>query len=237
MTKPIAKCRKGRGPLPGTRPLRSFLFVVAAVLLFGAGLSLFPTAGAAQQLLTEEDLAKIPAGAQPIKFSHRIHADVNQIQCQYCHVYARRSKVAGIPAVAICMGCHRFVNPGLSEIQKIGKYWDAHEPIPWVKIHDIPDFVRFDHSRHVNAKNETFPDGVPCQKCHGEVQTLDVVYKVDPMFGKMGWCLACHLTVPGTLEQKRDTPETLTSMRLLHSQHPGGNYQRPRLTDCLTCHY
>jgi hypothetical protein len=237
MTTPTAGRRRGRGPLPGTDLLRFLLFVLGAVLVFGAGMSLSPAAGSAQQLLTDADLEKIPAGPQPIKFSHRIHAGVNQIQCQYCHVYARRSKVSGAPAVSLCMGCHRFVNPALSEIQKLAKFWEAKEPIPWVKIHDIPDFVHYDHSRHVGAKNEVFPNGIQCQQCHGPIETMDVVKKFNPRFGTMGWCLDCHLTVPGTLAQKRGTPESIASMRLLHAKHPAGNYDRPRLTDCLTCHY
>jgi hypothetical protein len=236
MTIPTAGRSPGSGRRTARTPWRSLLLVLGATLVCGAGLSLFPTLGSAQ-LLTEDDLAKLPASDQPIKFSHRIHAGDNGIQCQYCHVYARRSKVAGAPAVAICMGCHRFVNPGLSEIQKVAKYWEDKTPIPWAKIHDIPDFVRFDHSRHVNAKNELFPTGVPCQTCHGPIETEDVVHKVDPDFGKMGWCLSCHLKVPGTLEQKRMTPESEASMVLLHAKHPSGNYVRPRLTDCLTCHY
>jgi hypothetical protein len=227
----------GAGRFVPARAGRRIVLLLCGALLAGvAAWSLFPGAASAQ-LLTEEDLALIPAGSQPIKFSHKVHAGDNMVQCEYCHVYARRSRVAGIPAVAICMGCHKFVNPALSEVQKVAKFWDAQEPIPWVKISDIPDFVRFNHAQHVNAKNEVYPKGVPCQTCHGQVQTMNVVQKADPNFGLMGWCLNCHLTVPGTLEQKRGTPEALGSMRLLHSKHPAGNYVRPKLTDCLTCHY
>ncbi len=240
MTNPIEARRSSERvdpTLPARAGMRSTLVMLGAVLAFGMGLTFFPSAGSAQQLLTEEDLARIPAGAQPIKFSHRVHVTDNQIQCQYCHVYARRAKVSGAPAVAICMGCHRFVNPGLSEVQKVAKFWEDKQPIPWVKIHDIPDFVRYDHSRHINAKNELFPDGITCQTCHGPIETMHVVQKYNPDFGLMGWCLDCHLKVPGTLEQKRGTPEAVGSMRLLHAKHPSGNYARPRLTDCLTCHY
>jgi hypothetical protein len=198
-------------------------------------LALFATTALAQGLLTDADIAKIPAGDQPIKFSHKIHAGDNLVPCQYCHVYARRSKVSGAPAVAICMGCHRFINPGLAEIGKVAKFWEEQKPIPWVKIHDIPDFVRYDHSRHVMAKNEKYPDGIQCQACHGPIQTMDVVQIYYPAFGQMGWCLECHLSLAGTLEQKRATGME-GSMKLVNFKHPGG-YDRPRLTDCLTCHY
>ncbi|HUJ75935.1 MAG TPA: hypothetical protein VL359_13820, partial [bacterium] len=119
---------------------------------------------------------------------------------------------------------------------KVAKFWETQTPIPWVKIHDIPDFVRFTHEKHVNAHNELFPNGVSCQTCHGPVETEDVVRKVDPDFGMMGWCLSCHLKVPGTQDQKWAVPAGPGSLLLANATHPGG-YPRPRLTDCLTCHY
>jgi hypothetical protein len=97
--------------------------------------------------------------------------------------------------------------------------------------------VRYDHSRHVGAKNEKFPNGIPCQTCHGPIETMDVVQKYYSNFGQMGWCLECHLTIPGTLEQKRVTTEEGNSLKLVNAMHPAGNFNRPRLTDCLTCHY
>jgi hypothetical protein len=209
--------------------LRELGLLALCLLALGAGTAL-------AQNMTEADLALIPAGTQPIKFSHRVHAMDNQINCQYCHVYARRSKVSGVPSVSVCMGCHKFVNPELSEIKKVAKYWEDQKPIPWMKIHDIPDFVRYDHSKHVTAKNELYPDGIQCQTCHGEIQALHVVEKQNPAFGTMGWCLECHLKVPGTLEQKRGIPQAVGSMILANQKHPRG-YSRPRLTDCLTCHY
>ncbi len=228
MTHQLQARRRKVSPLPGRF---SLLLVLAAFLT-----ALFATHALAQNLLTDADIAKISAGDQPVKFSHKIHAGDNQMPCQYCHIYARRSKVSGVPPVAICMGCHKFINPGLGEVQKVAKYWEDQKPIPWVKVHDLPDFVRYDHSRHVMAKNEKFPDGILCQTCHGPIQTMDVVKKFNPDFGLMGWCLECHLTLPGTLEQKRATGME-GSMKLVNAKHPGGNYDRPRLTDCLTCHY
>ena len=192
------------------------------------------------QLMTDADVAKIPAGdesvRQPIKFSHKIHATDNQIHCQYCHIYARRSFSSGVPPVAICAGCHRFVGAGLMEVQKVMEYWKKQEPIPWLKIHDVPDFVRYPHYKHVNAKNETFPDGVPCQQCHGPVETMHVVEKVTEKFGEMGWCLECHLSIPGTMERKRAIASTTDPSKTKNSGHPSGDYTRPLLTDCLTCH-
>lgn len=208
------------------------------LLLMGAfalATLLLATPAAAQ--LTNEEVAQIPAGPQPIKFSHKIHAGDNNIDCQYCHIYARRSYTSGAPPVAICAGCHQFVGQGLEEVQKVMDYWNRKEPIPWVKIHDIPDFVRYPHYKHVTAENEQYPDGIPCQDCHGPVETMDVVEKADPDFGLMGWCLECHLTIPGTLERKRAIAASTDPTKIKNSDHPSGDYIRPNLTDCLSCHY
>ena len=199
------------------------------------GLLVLATPAAAQ--LTNEDVAKIPAGRQPIKFSHRIHAGENSIDCQYCHIYARRSYTSGAPPVAICAGCHKLVGTSLDEVKKVMDYWNEKKPIPWVKIHDIPDFVRYPHYKHIGAQDEKYPNGVPCQDCHGPIQTMDVVEKYYPNFGKMGWCLSCHLTIPGTLELKRAVASTTDPTKIKNSDHPHGNYRRPLLTDCLSCHY
>ena len=120
---------------------------------------------------------------QPIAFSHRIHADENEIPCLYCHVQARRSISAGVPSVNKCMGCHNEVATDSPQIRLLTNYWETKEPIPWIKVHDLPDFVHFTHKRHVAADIE-------CQTCHGPVETMDVVSREAPV--KMGLCLACH---------------------------------------------
>lgn len=120
---------------------------------------------------------------QPIKFSHRIHAGDNEIPCMYCHVQARRSISAGVPSVNKCMGCHNEIATDRPQIRLLANYWDAKEPIPWVKVHDLPDFVHFTHKRHIAA-------GIGCQTCHGPVEKMDVVSREAPL--KMGLCLACH---------------------------------------------
>jgi hypothetical protein len=193
------------------------------------------SAGLAAAQLKEEDLAKIPAGDQPIKFSHRIHATDNKIPCEYCHIYARRSQVSGVPPVQICMGCHQFVATELSEVKKLKEYWDKKEPIPWVKIHDVPDFVRYPHFRHVRASNEKVPAGIPCQTCHGPIETMDVVQKFHPDFGLMGWCLGCHQQQPGAMERRWAVAAGPGSTALKDAMSPKGHH-RPNLTDCLTCH-
>ncbi len=146
---------------------------------------------------------------QPIAFSHTIHAGDNKIDCEYCHSSAKNSKTSGIPSVNVCMNCHKsiseYTGPTTSdkdkafydaEIHKIYDAigWDAdklaykenyeQKPIKWVRIHNLPDFVYYNHSQHVTVA------GLKCQKCHGPVETMDEVYQFSPL--TMGWCLDCH---------------------------------------------
>lgn len=120
---------------------------------------------------------------QPIAFSHRIHAGVNQIPCQYCHYSADRSPWANIPSVELCMGCHKITAAQRPEVQKLTQYWNRQEPIPWVRVHHLPEFARFNHKRHVKA-------GFACEVCHGPVKEMDVVYQWATL--NMGWCVTCH---------------------------------------------
>jgi len=120
---------------------------------------------------------------QPIAFSHKIHAGDNKIPCQYCHVYASRTPSAGVPSVQKCMGCHRSVATDKAEIIKVAQYYADREPIPWIKVHDVPDFVHFTHKRHIKA-------GLKCQECHGPVETMDRIQRQQLL--RMPWCIDCH---------------------------------------------
>lgn len=126
---------------------------------------------------------KQPASVQPIAFSHKLHAGDYKIACEYCHSYARRSPVAGVPTVQLCIGCHKITALNKPEVQKLRGYWERKEPIPWIGIHDLPDFVIFTHKRHVLKDIE-------CQACHGPVETMDQVRQVSSL--EMGWCVSCH---------------------------------------------
>ena len=164
---------------------------------------------------------------QPIYFSHKIHAGENKIDCQVCHSSAKYGKVSEIPSMNVCMNCHRtiseyngaYMEPGKDkafydgEIQKIYQHvgWDAStqsytgktEPVEWVRIHNMPDFVYFNHSQHVvageqaiiNSHNKKNPDNkidVVCKACHGKVDTMNVVQMANDF--TMGWCIDCHRT-------------------------------------------
>jgi mono/diheme cytochrome c family protein len=149
-------------------------------------------------------LVTIPgAPAQPILFSHLIHAGSFQIACQHCHTSARRGPSAGLPSVERCMGCHKIIgaqdNP---EIAKVHDYWNRRAPIPWVRVFTVPEFTYFPHKPHVTA-------GVACQTCHGPIERMRVVgadtgpsllndlgnlmgFRLPSRPLTMGWCIECH---------------------------------------------
>ena len=147
---------------------------------------------------------------QPIHYSHKIHAGENGIDCKYCHSSARVSKNAGIPSLNVCMNCHKNISEFqgskdstyveytkefyTGEIQKLydavgwdkaaQKYTGKTKPVKWVRIHNLPDFVYFNHSQHVTV------GGIECQKCHGKVESFEVMKQDQPL--TMGWCINCH---------------------------------------------
>lgn len=135
---------------------------------------------------------------QPIKFSHKLHAGTNGIDCNYCHNSASYSKSAGIPSPNLCMNCHTYIQEGpqygKEEIAKIyaaldfdpvtKTYGPNQKPIKWVKVHNLPDHVYFNHSQHVTVGK------IACQKCHGPVETYTVGKQHESL--TMGWCINCH---------------------------------------------
>jgi mono/diheme cytochrome c family protein len=132
---------------------------------------------------------------QPIHFPHDLHAGVMKIDCQYCHSGAYKSKNASIPSLNVCMNCHKTVKTESPEIQKIysalgydpkTQKYDSTKmhPMQWVRVHNLPDFVYFNHSQHVKV------GGIRCQTCHGPVETMKEVYQYSPL--TMKWCIQCH---------------------------------------------
>ena len=179
-----------------------FLVLVTSIfLLLASGYFVY---GYLMQVGVDQDYEPI----QPIHYSHRIHAGSNGINCNYCHSAARVGKHSNIPSLNVCMNCHKNIaevsdttaTPDHSkafydgEIQKLYKAvgWDQTtqsytgktEPVKWVRIHNLPDFVYFNHSQHVTVA------GVACQTCHGPVQTYEVMKQFSPL--TMGWCIDCH---------------------------------------------
>lgn len=120
---------------------------------------------------------------QPISFNHQVHVQNLKMDCMYCHSFADRSTVAGLPSVQKCMGCHKFAGLDKPGVQILQEYWKNQKPIFWNKVHDLPDFVYFSHKRHIKA-------GIRCSDCHGDVGNMTVAKRVSSL--GMGWCLNCH---------------------------------------------
>ncbi|MFD2202210.1 c-type cytochrome [Shivajiella indica] len=130
------------------------------------------------------------APAQPIAFSHQLHAGQYEVPCQYCHTGVEIGKSANIPSANICMNCHTHIQnvggkEGISpEIAKIYDAYDNNKPIEWVRVHNLPDLSYFNHAQHVAV------GGVECQTCHGPIEEMEVVYQHSAL--TMGWCIDCH---------------------------------------------
>ncbi len=177
--------------------LTSVIFLLLAGAYFGYGYLM--------QVGVDQGYAPI----QPIHYSHKIHAGANKIECKYCHSSARVSKHSGIPSLNICMNCHKNIAEYngeedlangydkafyTNEIKKLYKAvgWDEEnqrytgetQPVEWVRIHNLPDFVYFNHSQHVEVAE------VECQTCHGPVEEMEIMYQYSSL--TMGWCINCH---------------------------------------------
>jgi hypothetical protein len=124
---------------------------------------------------------------QPVEFDHRHHVNDDGIDCLYCHYEAERSPHAGIPPAALCMGCHGQIWRDSPLLEPVRKSLYEGSAIAWRRVYRLPDFVYFDHSAHLVA-------GIGCNDCHGGVETMGRVFRVEPL--TMGWCLDCHRAPP-----------------------------------------
>ena len=200
---------------------------------------------------------------QPIAFSHKVHAGINQISCLYCHNSAWESKHAAIPSLNVCMNCHKVVTEyakgptlydaegneinGTAEINKLFKYagftpgpgaiWDpskAKSP-EWVKIHNLPDHVYFNHAQHTRIGN------VQCQTCHGNIQEMDVVKQESEL--SMGWCVNCHRESKVNFNYSDSTGNKFYSIyEKFHNDIKSGKMDSVSVSDiggleCQKCHY
>ncbi len=233
-----------------TRNNKGIVAAVIIVLFFGGLLDLMDGAfqiGVHQGYKPE----------QPIKFSHKIHAGDDKIDCNYCHSSARHSKTSGIPSLNVCMNCHKHIDGSsgktfmyngkqysmTEEIQKIYDYLDYDRetqtygdnptPVKWVKIHNLPDHVFFSHAQHVTAGKQK------CQTCHGAVEEMDVVAQDAPL--TMKWCIECHNATAVTTDgngyydemHARMTPEFKEKVMedgVITVKEIGG-------WECAKCHY
>jgi Cytochrome c7 and related cytochrome c/Class III cytochrome C family len=163
------------GPRSNTLARLSVYGVFGVLALFVVGLAIYsrsPYPAFAQK-----------SPDQPVPFSHQLHAGGLKIDCRYCHAGVESSAVAGIPPTQTCMTCHSQIKTDSPNLAPVRESWQTGQPIAWNRVHDLPDFVYFNHSIHI-AK------GVGCSTCHGQVDQMAKVQQVEPL--TMGWCLNCH---------------------------------------------
>jgi len=167
---------------------------------------------------------------QPVPFSHKHHVQDDGIDCRYCHTSVEKSAFAGMPSTHVCMTCHSEIWAESPMLEPVRASYRDNTPIQWTRVHDLPDFVYFDHSIHIRK-------GVACIMCHGRVDLMPLVWIEKPL--EMNWCLSCHRS-PELFVRPRErafdmewTPpeDQLTMGRRLVKE-----YKIQKLTDCYTCH-
>lgn len=167
---------------------------------------------------------------QPIPFSHRHHVSDDGIDCRYCHTSVETSSFAGIPPTKTCMNCHSVLWSDSAMLEPLREAFRTGKPIEWVRVHDLPDFVYFNHSIHV-AK------GVGCVTCHGRIDEMALTYQENTL--QMEWCVNCHRQ-PERYLRPRDRVFDMTWTPTEDQQTLGARlvreYDVQRLTSCSTCH-
>lgn len=175
------------------------------------------------------------AKEQPVPFSHKHHVTGVGLDCRYCHTSVEESSFANVPPVETCMTCHSQIWTDSPLLEPIRESFQTGKPVEWVRIHDLPDFVYFNHSVHISK-------GVGCQTCHGQVDQMPLMWKVNSL--NMEWCLECHRAPEKFIRPK----EEVFSMTWQPVDENGHNIQAAlgaRLvkeydinpsTDCSTCH-
>ncbi|MFQ5551100.1 MAG: cytochrome c3 family protein, partial [Gemmatimonadales bacterium] len=186
-----------RSAAPRRGATRLGLLVGGLLALLPAGVDAQDAVDTAQGFVAPAavDTTSLDGPRQPIFYRHDIHAGQYQLDCRYCHFAAEISTEPGLPTLSNCMGCHLIISggnrPGIegsaaaeqAEIALVRQAFSSGESLEWVRVHNLPSFVRFPHMRHVNAD-------VTCQQCHGPIEQTVQVYQYAPL--KMGWCLDCH---------------------------------------------
>jgi len=180
--------------------------------------------------------------SQPVQFDHRHHVGDEGIDCRYCHQTVETSASAGIPSTELCMNCHSQIWNKSPLLDLVRQSYFTDRPIEWNRVHDLPDFVYFNHSIHVNK-------GVGCVTCHGRVDQMAAVEQAAPL--TMAWCLDCHRDPTPHLRPREFITDLAWIPRVADSAHGGGShpgttplvgqalaqaYDVKARTNCTTCH-
>ncbi len=208
------------GWLDRIRPLAAVLLLVAP--LYAVGMIYY--AGSPRTT----DVGYSPR--QPVEYSHLLHAGELGLDCRFCHTTVETAAFVAVPSTAVCMNCHARIAPESEKLLAVQKSFSSGDPIRWVKVHDLPDYVYFDHRAHVGR-------GVGCVSCHGRVDTMEQVMQVERL--SMAWCLECHRNPEPHLRPK----QFITTMDWISNEPPAVLGRRLRQqnniqpsTDCSTCH-
>ena len=169
------------------------------------------------------------APEQPVPYSHALHAGDLGIDCRYCHNTVDSSSHAAIPPTSTCMNCHKMVHTESPKLDLVRDSFESGEPIEWNRVHDLPDYVYFNHSAHVTR-------GIGCASCHGRVDQMEIVTQQEGL--NMGWCLDCHrepekhLRPLDKITDMDYAPENQLEIGLRLREE----YNINPSTDCSTCH-
>jgi hypothetical protein len=195
------------------------VFIVAGLLWIAAQVHRSPWS-------TEAHVAK----EQPIQFSHERHVGGNGIDCRYCHTSVEESGFAGIPPTKTCMNCHAELFAKSPFLQLVRDSFETGRAIEWTRVHDLPDFVHFNHGIHVKK-------GVGCTTCHGPVDRMPLMAQEQSL--QMEWCLDCHRR-PEEFVRPRNDVFSVTYQRPANQSELGRQlveeYEIQKLTSCSTCH-
>ncbi len=167
---------------------------------------------------------------QPIPFSHKHHVLDDGIDCRYCHTSVETSARAGLPATEVCMSCHSQIWTNAAVLEPVRESWRTGQSIEWTRVHDLPDFVYFNHSIHLNK-------GIGCSTCHGEVQNISFMYKQNTLY--MNWCLECHRNPENYIRPRSEVFNTAYQTPANQAELGKklvAEYHVQSLTDCYTCH-
>jgi len=169
---------------------------------------------------------------QPVAFPHNLHAGELGLDCRYCHSSVEVSSAASIPPTETCMTCHSQIRVGAPALAAVQASWDSNTPIAWNRVHDLADFVYFNHSAHIN-------NGVGCSQCHGRIDEMAGIWKNEPL--TMGWCLECHRDPAKFLRPRSEvfnlayeppTNQLELGNKLVEAYH----INTEKLPQCSTCH-
>ena len=213
-------------PFLWPRWIDSLKFVLGAVLLIAPAYATILVWYGGSPKTTDVGYAPV----QPVPYSHALHAGQLGIDCRYCHNTVEVAAHASIPPTQTCMNCHTKIRATSPKLVKIRESAATGMPVPWVRVHDLPDYAYFNHSAHVRR-------GVGCVECHGRVDKMEVVRQDQPL--SMAWCLDCHRNP----EPRLRPPELVTQMdwtpnedRLQLGRRLREQYHLNPSEDCSTCH-